>query len=62
MFASGVLVDTGHPRRGHLRLGQRVDQVQDRAPADVDPERFPDRVFAFDEFGLLGIRPTGARR
>jgi hypothetical protein len=21
-------------------------------------ERFPDRVFAFDEFGLLGIRPT----
>ena len=22
-------------------------------------DRFPDRVFAFDEFGLLGIRPTG---
>ncbi|ALC20022.1 transposase [Streptomyces pristinaespiralis] len=22
-------------------------------------ERFPDRVFAFDEFGPLGIRPTG---
>ncbi|MDR6981336.1 transposase [Streptomyces sp. 3330] len=22
-------------------------------------ERFPDRVFAFDEFGSLGIRPTG---
>jgi transposase len=23
------------------------------------PDRFPDRVFAFDEFGPLGIRPTG---
>lgn len=23
------------------------------------PERFPDRAFAFDEFGPLGIRPTG---
>ncbi|GAA2654161.1 hypothetical protein GCM10010307_66100 [Streptomyces vastus] len=22
-------------------------------------DRFPDRVFAFDEFGPLGIRPTG---
>nr|WP_303714403.1 hypothetical protein [Kutzneria buriramensis]WKX14263.1 hypothetical protein Q4V64_44820 [Kutzneria buriramensis] len=22
-------------------------------------EHFPDRVFAFDEFGPLGIRPTG---
>lgn len=30
----------------------RIEQV---------PARFPDRVFAFDEFGPLGIRPTAMR-
>jgi hypothetical protein len=33
-LAGGVLVDAGHPRYGHLRLRQVVDQAQDRAPAD----------------------------
>lgn len=28
-----VLVDTDHSRRRHVRLGKRVDQAQDRAPA-----------------------------
>lgn len=32
-LAGGVLVDADHPRRGHFRLGQRVDQAQDGAPA-----------------------------
>lgn len=36
-LAGGVLVDADHTR-GHLRLGKGVDQAQDGAPADGDPE------------------------
>ncbi len=32
-----------------------------RAPV-IALERFPARVFAFDEVGPLGIRPTGGAR
>lgn len=32
-LAGCVLVDTAHPRRRHVRLGKRVDQAPDRAPA-----------------------------
>lgn len=32
-LAGCVLVDADHPRRRHFRLGKRVDQAQDRAPA-----------------------------
>lgn len=32
-LAGGVLVDADHPRCGHFRLRQRVDQTQDGAPA-----------------------------
>lgn len=53
------------PSRCHLPAHQDVEGVPrpdreaklDRIEEVVD--RFPDRVFAFDEFGPLGIRPTG---
>ena len=35
----------------------RIDAVLDRIEAVLD--RFPDRVFAFDEFGPLGLHPIG---
>ncbi len=37
-LAGGVLVDADHPRCRHLRLGQRLDQPQDRTPADGHAE------------------------
>lgn len=37
-LAGGVLIDADHPRRGHLRLGQGIDQAQYRAPADGHAE------------------------
>lgn len=37
------------------------DPERDAKPGRIEHvlELFPDRVFAFDEFGPLGIRPTG---
>jgi hypothetical protein len=37
-LAGGVLVDADHPRRGHVRLGKRVDQAKDGAAADGHPQ------------------------
>lgn len=37
-LSGGVLVDADHPRCGHLRLRQSVDQAQYRAPADGHAE------------------------
>ncbi|GAA2230486.1 hypothetical protein GCM10010104_24890 [Streptomyces indiaensis] len=38
-LAGGVLVNADHTRGGHFRFGKGVDQAQDGAPADADPER-----------------------
>lgn len=53
----------GRPRRLSPDEEDFVIQTATTRPAKLDRieqvlERFPDRVFAFDEFGLLGIRPT----
>ncbi len=37
-LAGGVLIDAYHPRHRHLRLGQRLDRAQDRAPTDGHAE------------------------
>ncbi|GAA5195409.1 hypothetical protein GCM10023346_25280 [Arthrobacter gyeryongensis] len=45
------------PRRGTSPPDPDRDAKLDRIEEVL--ERFPDRGFAFDEFGPLGIRPTG---
>jgi hypothetical protein len=50
--------DRGRPgRRPPLNL-DGTEQGTTRDRTEEVPDRFPDRVFAFDEFGPLGIRPT----